>query len=594
MSWDSVITLLGGVALFLFGMNIMGNGLEKMSGGRLERILERMTSSTGKGVLLGCLVTAVIQSSSATTVMVVGFVNAGIMKLTQAVGVIMGANIGTTATSLLLGLGDISGSSLLSLLKPEMLAPIISVVGVVLYTFIRSGKKHDIGQILLGFGVLFFGMLTMEQSMGGLSELEGFRNLMIAFSNPLFGLAIGAVMTGIIQSSSASVGILQALSASGAIPFSAAAPIILGQNIGTCVTALLSSIGASRNAKRAAFVHLYFNIIGSIVFLILLYGVHALFQLPFWDDMMTRSTIAMFHLTFNVVTTAILFPFSRLLVKLSIMTVRGDSSEPDYSSILDERFLSSPALALDMAQDAVISMSDMAISNFHGSVALLEHFDDRAFDHIAETETSMDKLEVHLNQYLLRLTDRDFTSAENMQHSELLHVIGDIERIGDYSINIAELAQRMAHENILFTQNARTELQALTRAVGDLLAMTRRCYAANDAAEAEHIEPLEETVDLMTEVLKSRHILRLKRGDCTIEGGALFLELLIDYERIADHCSNLALYIIQRNQTHDRAVLEFDMHAYAHHLHAEGSGEYNVLFAAYEKEYADAIRNLEP
>lgn len=590
MSLSNVLTLLGGVALFLFGMNIMGNGLEKMSGGRLEKILERLTSNVFKSMLLGLSVTAVIQSSSATTVMLVGFVNAGIMKLTQVVGVIMGANIGTTVTSFLLSLGDIdSGNTFLLLLKPVSLAPIMAVIGIVLYMFSRGGKKHDIGQILIGFGTLFFGMLTMEQSMAGLKSVPEFVNLMTAVSNPILGLLVGLVMTAIIQSSSASVGILQALSATGAIRFNAAAPIILGQNIGTCVTALISSVGASRNAKRTAMIHLYFNIIGTILFLALLYSVNALFKLPFWESTMNRSTIAIFHLTFNLLTTMVLLPFNKLLVKLATITVRGrDSGEIEIGAVLDERFLASPSVALNRAEEAVTQMTAMARDNFKASCVLLFKYDDRKVDLIKETERTLDKLEVSINNYLLKLIERDLTVTENLRQSELLHTIGDIERIGDYSINVAEAAKFKHERGIEFSASAVREITALIQAVGDLIDLTFQCYGEDNAEAALRVEPLEETVDLITELLKSRHIERLKRNACSAEAGSVFLELLIHFERIADHCSNVALYLLQRHMGAEGRQ-SFDIHAYAHHLHEGNSHDYRNAFKEYSKTYLTMI-----
>ncbi len=597
MDFTNVITLLGGVALFLFGMSFMAGGLEKMSGGRLERILERMTSNVFKGVLLGTMVTALIQSSSATTVMVVGFVNAGIMKLAQTVGIIMGANIGTTATSLILGMNDIdSGFFLLRLLKPSSLAPIISVIGVMLYMFSsRGGKKNIAGQIFLGFGVLFFGMLTMETAVAPLKDIPEFADILMRFTNPLLGLLAGMLLTAIIQSSSASVGILQALSTTGAIPFSAAAPIILGQNIGTCVTALISGIGASKNAKRAALIHLYFNIIGTVIFLIGIYAVQAVFTLPFWDDIVNRSMIASFHLVFNIGSTLVLLPFSKGILWLATKSLRETGEREDEgpaSGVLDERFLTSPSVALARAHDAVVHMGRLASLNFSDSVLLLENCDEKITERIKTRENDLDILEVAIEHYLLKLTDRELTDRENMLHMQLLHSTGDVERIGDYAINIAEAAQEKSKLGTSFSGSALKELKAISSAVEEILNLTIDSYIHDEVEEANRIEPIEQVIDLMTEMLKTRHIARLKKGNCQTEAGALFLELLINFERIADHCSNIALYVIQANISSGQAGF-FDSHEYVRKLHQGKKDEYNRVFAEYESTYLEPLRKIE-
>ncbi len=592
MELTDIITLFGGLALFLYGMNVMGDGLEKMSGGRLERVLGKMTSNLFKSVLLGTVITAVIQSSSATTVMLVGFVNAGIMKLTQVVGVIMGANIGTTATSWLLSLGDISSNNIIfTLLKPISLAPIMAVIGIILNFTGKGGRRQDLGQILLGFGVLFFGMMTMEQSMTGLKEMESFRSLMTTVSNPFWGVLVGALMTAVIQSSSASVGILQALSVSGAIRFNAAAPIILGQNIGTCVTALLSSIGASKNARRTAMIHLYFNMIGTVVFLIGLYSLQGIIHWAFWESVMDRMSIALFHLTFNLITTAMLLPFSKLLVKLAEATIRGkDIGEAEIDSVLDERFLQSPSVALDQAQKAVGQMMTIAEENNKKASTLLFKFEERSFDNVKENEKVLDKLEVAINSYLLRLTHRSLTAQENLKHSELMHTVGDLERIGDYAINIAEVAREKHKKKVELSAQAMREINALIQAVGDLAEMTFRSYESDDTVNALRAEPLEETVDHMTEVMKSRHIERLKQDACSPESGSVFLELLIHFERVADHCSNIALYLLQRHMTTE-SQQSFDIHAYAHHLHEGNSHAYREAFHEYGETYFSLLED---
>ncbi|MDR1669594.1 MAG: Na/Pi cotransporter family protein [Oscillospiraceae bacterium] len=593
MTIFDVFTTLGGVALFLFGMNVMGDGLEKMSGGRLERILERLTSNTVKAVLLGLVVTSVIQSSSATTVMLVGFVNAGIMKLRQAVGVIMGANIGTTVTAWIISLGDInSENALISLFKPKTLAPLAAVIGIVLTMVFRRGKKHDAGRILLGFGILFSGMLTMEASLGGLAGSEGFQNMMTAFSNPLLGVLVGAALTAVIQSSSASVGILQTLSASAAaaghpILFSAAAPIIMGQNIGTCITAILASVGATRNAKRTALIHLYFNVIGTVVFLAALYGLQAIVHWPFWEAAMSRSTIATFHLTFNLITTAILLPFHNALVKLAMRTLPGESGSVEMDGMLDDRF--SPSVALAHALEAVHLMADHSQKNLSRAVEMLTvKYDEKRFSRLREDENTLDGLETHISQYLLKLASRGLTESENTLHSELFHVVIDVERVGDYAVNIAEAAQKKHTDSVQFSLSAQREIELLSAAVGELLDLTYTCYRNADTNMAAKVEPLEETVDRMTEILKGRHINRLKNAECSAESGALYLELLINFERLADHCSNIALFIIRRNMTPEERN-RFDMHEYVHTLHSGRYEGYNHSLDEYMTKYVTAL-----
>ena len=588
MDIQDVISLLGGVALFLFGMSNMSNGLETISSGRLERILERLTSNIFKGVLLGALVTAVIQSSSATTVMCVGFVNAGMMKLRQAVGVIMGANIGTTVTAMLLSLGDLSTDNfVLSLIKPASLGPIMALVGIVLYMFISSGRKRTVGQIFMGFGLLFIGMESMSAAVSGLRDVPAFQDLFLSFSNPLLGVAVGTLVTAIIQSSSASVGILQALSSTGLVTFNTAAPIIMGQNIGTCITAILSSIGASKTAKRTAMIHLSFNLIGSIFFLIVLYGGNALLHFPFWYDVLDRGGIANLHLLFNVVCTIVLLPFHSLLVKLVEHVVPGDAETREIS-VLDERFLSSPSLALEKSRDAVIQMGEFARDNYKLAVELLDHYDAKKLERLNETEHAIDKLEDLLDHYLVQLTDRALSAEESMMVSELLHTLSDYERIGDYVVNLSESAIALHTRGITFSDSAKQELNALTGAVGETLDKALACYSTRSRTTADQVEPLEEVVDLMQNELKNRHIERLKSGECTIELGTQYLELLINLERISDHCSNVALYII-RETSPKGDLVQTDTHAYLHNLHHGGDEDFDALFAQYRSKYYDPI-----
>ena len=584
MSIADVVAMLGAIATFLFGMSTMTDGLEKLSSGRLENVLERLTSNVFKGVLLGAVVTGLIQSSAATTVMCVGFVNAGIMKLSQTVGIIMGANIGTTVTAKLLSLGDISSDNLLlTLLKPAFLGPILAAVGILFYMFIKGGRKRTIGQIVLGLGLLFIGMKTMENAVAPLQAMPEFQSLFVAFSNPVLGVMVGALVTALIQSSSASVGILQAVSTTGIVSFNIAMPLIMGQNIGTCITALLSAIGASKNAKRTAALHLSFNIIGTIVFMALLYGGNALFHFPFWENVMDRGSIANLHLGFNLGCTVLLLPFHKQLVRLVERLVPGDTDERELS-VLDDRFLASPSLALEKAHDAVVQMGDFARDNLKLSVELIKRFDAKKLERLNETETALDKLEGLLDNYLVKLTDRALTSEESMKVSELLHTLSDFERIGDYAVNVSESAVILHERGIAFSVQAQAELDGLTDAVIETMDKTMACYETRQRYLAIQVEPLEEVVDLIADDLKNRHVERLKDGECTIELGTQFLELLINLERISDHCSNVALRIVRQTASKDD-IVRIDSHAYMRELHHGSDREFDQLFQQYRDKY---------
>ena len=581
--------MFGAIATFLFGMSTMTDGLEKLSSGRLEHILERLTSNVFKGVLLGAVVTGLIQSSAATTVMCVGFVNAGIMKLEQTVGIIMGANIGTTVTAQLLRLGDIDADNIVMMfLQPSFLGPILAVVGIIFYMFIKGGHKRIVGQIVLGLGLLFIGMNTMSSAVEPLKNLPEFQSVFTAFSNPLLGVAVGAAVTALLQSSSASLGILQAISTPGVVSFNIAMPLIMGQNIGTCITALISSVGASKNAKRTAMIHLFFNIIGSVFFLVVLYAGNALFRFPFWENTMDMGSIANLHLAFNIACTALLLPFHRQLVKLVKAVVPGDAEERELS-VLDDRFLSSPSLALERAHDAVVQMSEFARDNYRLAVELIWKFDAKKLERLNETEVALDKLEGLLDNYLVKLTDRALTAEESTRVSELLHTLSDFERIGDYAVNVSESAVVLHDRNITFSPQARAELERLTAAVGETLDKTVACYQSRQRTLAVQVEPLEEVVDLIAATLKNRHVERLKAGECTIELGTQFLELLINLERMSDHCSNVALHILRQTSSPDDKV-RIDSHAYMHELHHGGfNQEFDDLFQEYRTKYFQPI-----
>ena len=597
MDIANIVAMFGAIATFLFGMSTMTDGLEKLSSGRLEHILERLTSNVFKGVLLGAVVTGLIQSSAATTVMCVGFVNAGIMKLEQTVGIIMGANIGTTVTAQLLRLGDIDADNIVMMfLQPSFLGPILAVVGIIFYMFIKGGHKRIVGQIVLGLGLLFIGMNTMSSAVEPLKDLPEFQSVFTAFSNPLLGVAVGAAVTALLQSSSASMGILQAISTTGVVSFNIAMPLIMGQNIGTCITALISSVGASKNAKRTAMIHLFFNIIGSVFFLLVLYAGNALFRFPFWENTMDMGSIANLHLAFNIACTALLLPFHRQLVKLVKAVVPGDAEERELS-VLDDRFLSSPSLALERAHDAVVQMGEFARDNYRLAVELIWKFDAKKLERLNETEVALDKLEGLLDNYLVKLTDRALTAEESTRVSELLHTLSDFERIGDYAVNVSESAVVLHDRNITFSPQARAELERLTAAVGETLDKTVACYQSRQRTLAVQVEPLEEVVDLIAATLKNRHVERLKAGECTIELGTQFLELLINLERMSDHCSNVALHILRQTSSPDDKV-RIDSHAYMRELHHGGDKDFGVLYNQYrEKYYAPICRegeNLPP
>ncbi|MDU6200587.1 MAG: Na/Pi cotransporter family protein [Flavonifractor plautii] len=589
MNIANIVAMFGAIATFLFGMSTMTDGLEKLSSGRLEHILERLTSNVFKGVLLGAVVTGLIQSSAATTVMCVGFVNAGIMKLEQTVGIIMGANIGTTVTAQLLRLGDIDADNIVMMfLQPSFLGPILAVVGIIFYMFIKGGHKRIVGQIVLGLGLLFIGMNTMSSAVEPLKNLPEFQSVFTAFSNPLLGVAVGAAVTALLQSSSASMGILQAISTTGVVSFNIAMPLIMGQNIGTCITALISSVGASKNAKRTAMIHLFFNIIGSVFFLVVLYAGNALFRFPFWENTMDMGSIANLHLAFNIACTALLLPFHRQLVKLVKAVVPGDAEERELS-VLDDRFLSSPSLALERAHDAVVQMSEFARDNYRLAVELIWKFDAKKLERLNETEVALDKLEGLLDNYLVKLTDRALTAEESTRVSELLHTLSDFERIGDYAVNVSESAVVLHDRNITFSPQARAELEKLTAAVGETLDKTVACYQSRQRTLAVQVEPLEEVVDLIAATLKNRHVERLKAGECTIELGTQFLELLINLERMSDHCSNVALHILRQTSSPDDKV-RIDSHAYMHELHHGGfNQEFDDLFQEYRTKYFQPI-----
>lgn len=552
MDFFSILTLLGGLAMFLYGMQVMGDGLAKVSGGKLERILENLTSSPIKAVLLGAAVTAVIQSSSATTVMVVGFVNSGIMRLSQAVGVIMGANIGTTATSWILSLAGIESENFfIRLLKPTSFAPILALIGIVLLMFIKNQKKKDIGMIMIGFAVLMFGMESMSGAVKPLADVPEFTNIMTAFSNPLFGVLAGTILTAIIQSSSASVGILQALCMTGAVPYSVALPIIMGQNIGTCVTALLSAIGANKNAKRAAMVHLYFNLIGTAIFMAGFYAINAVVGFSFFSDAANPAGIATLHSVFNITATIILLPFSGVLEKLACLTIKDKkedvavSAEDKEFMILESRFLEKPAFALEQSRNAARNMAQDSHKALFTAMKMIDNYSDEQAERVEAMEAKVDRYEDELGTYLVKLSHKDLSEADSHSLSIMLHCIGDFERISDHAVNLLESAQELAKKGLHFSDKAKAELKVLKAAVHDIVDTAYEVFDKQDVGLAEKIEPLEEVVDELSKEVKRRHVQRLRTGECTIEMGFILSDITTSLERIADHCSNIGVCVTQ-------------------------------------------------
>ncbi len=578
MDFFSILTLLGGLAMFLYGMQVMGDGLAKVSGGKLEQILENLTSSKWKAVILGMCVTAVIQSSSATTVMVVGFVNSGIMKLTQAVGIIMGANIGTTITSWLLSLTGIeSGNFFIRLLKPSSFSPVLALVGIILLTFTKSSRKKDIGNILLGFAVLMFGMETMSGAVKPLADVPAFTGLLLKFSNPVAGILAGTILTAIIQSSSASVGILQALCMTGAVPFSSAFPIIMGQNIGTCVTALLSAIGANKNAKRAAMIHLYFNLIGTVVFMSLFYLINTAVHFSFMTQMATPATIAITHSIFNITATVAWLPFSNLLVKLACLTIRDDKSdeiskEDQEFMILESRFLEKPAFAVEQGRNAARHMERDSRKALDISLGLLRNYEEEQAERVQKIETKVDRYEDELGTYLVKLNNKDLSEKDSHSVSIMLHCIGDFERISDHAVNIMESARELHEKNLSFSPEARTELQVLVSVVGRIVDTAYDVFDKQDMNLTRDVEPLEEMVDELSREMKRRHVNRLRSGECTIEMGFILTDLITSLERIADHCSNISVCVTQVREN------LYDTHSHLESLKNEpDEGYYNRL-----------------
>ena len=590
--FDMVLPLLCGLALFLFGMDLMGDSLKKSAGTSLKTTLGKMTSSPIRGFMLGLIVTMIIQSSSATTVMVVGFVNSGTMTLLQATGVILGANVGTAITAWITGLSGVGSASAdgvvdaLSLLKPDSWVPIVAVIAICLIMFVNRGKKRDVGFILIGFVILMTGMDMMSGAVSGLRDNETFTSILTMFKNPILGVLAGLVLTAIVQSSSASVGILQALTATGAITCGAAIPIIMGQNIGTCVTAMISSVSAGKNGKRAALIHLYFNIIAVVIVLSGFYLINWLIGgfkwqgQPFLESTIGMWGVAAVHTVFKLIAVAIIFPFYRQLAKLAEISIKDSKEEIERANLLDERLINTPAIAVQRATEVTVAMAEVSCKALRKSLSLFDEFDPKVADEVRELENKADSYEDSLGSYLVKVSGKDMSEYDSRQITKLLHIIGDFERISDHAVNIAESAEEMRDKKIEFSAEAKRELDVLRRAVGDILDMAERTFVNNDIALANDIEPLEQVVDDLRDRIKLNHILRLQKSECTIEHGFILADLLNNFERVSDHCSNIGCCVVEIS-TYD----SMDVHKYLSDLRGS-TGRFEEKYAEYKDIYS--------
>ena len=584
----TLFQFIGGLGMFLYGMESMADGLQKFAGNRLQRVLEILTSNRLLGVLVGAGVTAIIQSSSATTVMVVGFVNSGIMKLNQAVGIIMGANIGTTATSWLLSLSGIDGGSFfLQMLKPTSFTPILAVIGAILVVFCKSEKKHNIGTILLGFAILMYGMTAMSSAVEPLKDVPQFTQILTKFENPLLGVIAGFVLTTIMQSSSVSVGILQALCSTGAVSYALALPIIMGQNIGSCTTAMISSVGASKDAKRAAAVHFYFNVIGTVVFMLVFYISNAFVHYAFLPQAANEVGIATIHSIFNIAATIVLLPLSGFLEFLAVKTIKDDDEEEDELSkhdkvlqLLDPVFLERPGFAIMQCRKVASEMAELSMKSVGRAVGLLTAYDEEIAERIRKEEDTVDKYEDQLGTYLLRLSTKDLSKEDGHRLSLMLHSLGDIERISDLAVNILLAVEQMHKKELIFSKKAMDELAVYSKALKDILTMTVDAFEQNDRYKAALVQPLEELMDDMNKELKKRHVKRLRKGKCTIELGLSLSDISDTYERISDHCSNIATCVIQVEDD------ELDAHEHRKEVKEQDAKWYDEQYRAYEQKYA--------
>ena len=579
MGFNDVLMLFGGLAMFLYGMNVMGGGLEKCAGNQLKTILTRLTSNRFTGFMLGLIVTAVIQSSSATTVMVVGFVNSGLMTLGQSVYIIMGANVGTAVTSWILSLTGISGGAwYVQMFKPSTFTPVLALIGIILFMFAKKQKRKDVATILLGFAVLMFGMEMMSDSVAGLKDMPSFTSIMTMFTNPFMGVLAGAVLTAIIQSSSASVGILQALSMTGSVPYSVCIPVILGQNIGTCITAVLSSLGTSKDARRASMIHLYFNVIGVVVWMSVFYILNAIFGFAFVSMAANPLGIAIVHSVFKLLSTILLMPAGPLLEKLARLTIR-DGKEKDELPLLDERLFVTPSIALERTHNVLLEMAELSFDALYTSLDLLDKYDDKKVVDVVDAEGRVDVYEDKIGTYLVKLTSRSMSEQDSHELTKYLHIIGDLERLSDHAVNLMESAQEIHDKQLNFGPEVDHELATIKRAVRAILKNSQEALCADNVEIASHVEPLEQVIDLLNKTIRSRQTSRLSRAETTMEMGFVLNDILTNLERVSDHCSNIAVCIIEI------AHNSFDTHEYLNEMKV-GSGEFLRRYDELKREYA--------
>ena len=578
----TILSLIGGLVLFLYGMELMGDGLKKLAGGKLESILARLTSNRFKGFLLGLIVTAIIQSSSATTVMLVGFVNSGIMKLGQTISIIMGANIGTTVTSWLLSTADIKGTAIIMrLLKPESFTPILAGIGLLMTMMAKTDRKKNLGTILIGFAILMFGMEAMSSSVEGLRDNKTFTNMLTMFSNPIMGILVGTLFTAVIQSSSASVGVLQALAISCVIPYSTAIPVILGQNIGTTITPIISSISGNTESKRVAFTCLYIKMIGVIVVMGIFYLLNEFIGFEFMTQRASAFNIAVVHTLFNILSTIILIPFCSSIEKLAVKTIRSkeEELEADVFATLDDRFLKMPSFAVEKCKELVCEMAEISKIAFDKATKLLEDFNMAEFEEVQNLETRIDKYEDKTSTYLVKIAENQMSSKDSKVVTELLHCIGDIERISDHALNIAEAAKEVYDKEITFSPKAKEDIVIITNAVSEILELAITSLVKDDLDVAKRVEPLEQVIDRLKRKIKNGHISRLRQGDCTMELGFILSDLLTNYERISDHCSNIAVCFIEISND------SFETHEYLNQIRVDDTSDFNEMYESYKQKY---------
>ena len=580
MNIFSFFTLFGGLAFFLYGMNVMSSGLEKLSGGKLEKMLKSLTSNPFKALALGAGITIAIQSSSALTVMLVGLVNSGIMNLNQTIGIIMGSNVGTTLTAWILSLSGIeSNNFFLQLLKPESFSPLVAMFGILLIMVSKKDKNKSIGTIMIGFAILMCGMQIMAGAMKPLAGMPQFTNILTTFNNPILGIIVGAIFTGIIQSSAASVGVLQALSMTGGITFGMAIPIIMGQNIGTCVTALISSIGVGTNAKRVSVVHISFNIIGTALFLLIFYIGHLIFNFSFLKSAINPFQIAICHTIFNIGTTLLLLPFINQLEKIAMALIKDRKAEAEDNVFLDERLLLAPAFAIKECENLTIKMAIIAKKNFFRSLKMLNNFSEKRMEKIQRKEPIIDKYEDKLGAFLVNLSTKNLSYADSREISKLLSIIGDLERIGDHAMNILKVAKELHEKNIILSEQTKQELQVIIEALSEIMEITIDSMNNNDMRKAKMVEPLEQVIDILVSDARDSHINRIQNGKCTLTDGFIYSEILNNIERVSDHCSNIAVYQIQVNKS------SFDRHAYLNNVKSFKDADFNKNFNMYKNKY---------